>query len=395
MALFRYKALNDMGKKVVGVIDADSLALAQERLLREQVMVTDLTLLEKKEDKIVLSPPLLLNFTRELSQLLRAGLPLYESLLTIEEKYRRHRTHPLFLDLCDKLKSGSSLSHILKKYPKSFDAIYLSLVHAGEKSGSLPQIFDQLTLLISRQQRLKKQLISSLTYPGILFGFCMIVVASLLFFVVPSLQELFDGRNVHPLTRTVLAISKWVNANTLLLFSALTALVVGPMVFLRMPNGRLLLQRFLLKVPIFKTLLLDSALIRFCRSCSLLLAGGVPLIEALTLARKTMKLVELEQAIESAEKKIVEGERLSQQLKRSPLIPPVVIRMLSIAEETGTMGHMLQKIAEIYDEELEKNLAQLTTFLQPALLLTLGAIVGLVVLSILLPLTDVSSFMNN
>lgn len=395
MALFRYKALNDMGKKVVGVIDADSLALAQERLLREQVMVTDLTLLEKKEDKIVLSPPLLLNFTRELSQLLRAGLPLYESLLTIEEKYRRHRTHPLFLDLCDKLKSGSSLSYILKKYPKSFDAIYLSLVHAGEKSGSLPQIFDQLTLLISRQQRLKKQLISSLTYPGILFGFCMIVVASLLFFVVPSLQELFDGRNVHPLTRTVLAISKWVNANTLLLFSALTAIVLGPFVFLRMPNGRLLLQRFLLKVPIFKTLLLDSALIRFCRSCSLLLAGGVPLIEALTLARKTMKLVELEQAIESAEKKIVEGERLSQQLKRSPLIPPVVIRMLSIAEETGTMGHMLQKIAEIYDEELEKNLAQLTTFLQPALLLTLGAIVGLVVLSILLPLTDVSSFMNN
>lgn len=157
---------------------------------------------------------------------------------------------------------------------------------------------------------------------------------------------------------------------------------------------RRLWEKFLLRIPLFKTLILQSVLIRFCRCSSVLLTGGVSLIDALTLARSVMRHVALEEVIERAEKKIVEGKKLSAELKDSLLIPPLVSRMLAIAEETGKMAPMLQNVAEIYDEELERSLLQITTLLQPLLLVILGGIVGLVLLSILIPLTDVNSIIG-
>lgn len=393
MALFRYQAFTQAGKKITGVIDADSYALAKEKLVKQQVMVTHLAVHEKKE--IILDRPLLLTFTRELAQLLQAGLPLYESLLTIEEKYRSHKCHPLFLDLCDRLKCGSSFSSILARYPKSFDSVYLALIKAGEEGGSLETVVQQLAELISRQQRLRKQLVAAFTYPSILFAFCLLVTIGLLVFVVPSLEELFEGRKLHPVTELVLGLSHWVNQYGLLFLISLIGVGFAASFYFRSESGKTSLQRTLLKVPFLKTLLTRSALTRFCQCSSLLIDGGLPLLDVLRLSRKSMKFRLLEEVIEGAEMRIIEGKSLSAELKNSPLMPTLVVRMLSIAEETGKMGHIFKKLAEIYDEELEKNLMQLSAFLQPALLMTLGVIVGLVVLSILLPLTDVSSFLSS
>jgi general secretion pathway protein F/type IV pilus assembly protein PilC len=162
---------------------------------------------------------------------------------------------------------------------------------------------------------------------------------------------------------------------------------------MRRPRGKTRLYELCLKLPLIKTLLLHSALVRFCRSLAMLLEGGVPLLDALALSRHILKSPLLEASILQAEKRVGQGERLSAAFRGAPLIPSLVLRMLSLAEETGKMGDAFYHLSEIYDEEMEKHLAQLSTFLQPALLITLGAIVGLVVLSILLPLTDVSSFM--
>jgi general secretion pathway protein F len=394
MPLFRYHALTVEGRKTIGVIDADTYPLAKERLRKQELMVTRLSLLEKDRQEVRLKPPLLLAFTRELAQLLRAGLPLYESLLTIEEKYRKHRAHPLFLDLCDQLKSGSSLSSALKNYPKTFDGIYVSMITAAEQSGSLSLVLDQLSLLVARQQKLKKQLISALIYPAFLGIFCLLVVFALLFFIIPSMKDLFEGRALHPLTQTVLGLSNWVNEYASVLGLSFLLFLLGAFALWRRKQTRVSLEKLALKTPFFKTLIIQSALIRFCRSASMLLAGGVPLTQALQLSRKVIKNILLESVIEEAEKRIVEGEKLSNQLKLSPFVPSLLVRMLAIAEETGRMAPMLQNVAEIYDEELERSLAQLTTFLQPVLLMILGAVVGLVLLSVLLPLTDVSSFIS-
>ncbi len=392
MPLFRYHAVTVDGKALKGVIDADSLLVAKDRLRKQQILVTNVVPLKNKQDQLSLKPPQLLAFTRELAQLLKAGLPLYESLTTIEEKHRRHKTHPLFLDLCDHLKGGVAFSTALKKYPATFNRIYLSMVQVAEQSGNLVAVFDQLAQLITRQQKLKKQLSSALTYPAFLLTFCCAIVCGLLFFVIPSMKELFEGRALHPMTALILSISNWVNTHTLFLTFSLISLLTTFVLVIRSTQGKIFFYEFSLRLPFVKTLLLDSALVRMCRSLSMLLAGGVPLLDALSLSRGAVKSILIEQALQEAEKRVAQGERLSAALKGSPIIPPLVLRMLALAEETGKMGDAFFNLAEIYDEEMEKHISQLTTFLQPALLITLGAIVGLVVLSILLPLTDMSSF---
>lgn len=394
MPLFRYQAITPEGRSLKGIIDADSLSVAKERLRKQHILVTAIVLLVSKQNQVSLNPSLLLSFTRELAQLLKAGLPLYESLLTIEEKYRRHKSHPLILDLCDHLKGGGSLSAALKRYPATFDRIYLSMIQVAEQSGNLPEVFDQLAQLIARQQKLKKQLSAALTYPCFLASFCVLIVCGLLFFVIPSMKELFENRDLHPMTALVLAVSDWVNAHLVSLIIGISTLLSALVFALRSKAGQLFLYEFALKLPFAKTLLLQSALLRFCRSFAMLLSAGVPLLEALGLSRNVAKSPLLETAISDAEKRIAQGERLCSAFKSAPIIPPLVLRMLSLAEETGKMDEAVLKLAEIYDEGMERHISQLTTFLQPALLIVLGAIVGLVVLSILLPLTDVSSFVD-
>jgi general secretion pathway protein F len=392
MPLFRYHAVAPDGKAIKGVIDADSLLVAKERLRKQQVMVTEVCPLQAKQDQLCLPAPVRLSFTRELAQLLKAGLPLYESLLTIEEKYRRHKWHSVFLDMCDHLKAGSSLSSALKRYPSTFDRIYLAMVQVAEESGELAAVFEQLAQLIARQQKLKKQLTATLAYPAFLALFCVCIVGGLMFFVVPSMKELFEDRALHPVTAIVLAMSNWLNAHIPFLIVALTTLIAGVCFALRSAKAKELLFSLSLKLPFINTLLLHSALVRLCRSLAMLLAGGVPLLEALSLSRQVARSPLIERAILAAERRVSHGERLSAAFRDAPLMPPLVLRMLALAEETGKMGEAFFNLAAIYDDEVEKHLTQLSTYLQPALLITLGAIVGLVVLSILLPLTDVSSF---
>ncbi len=394
MPLFRYRALTEMGKRVSGVIDADSFDLAKERLKKEKVFVTKLSAVQHKKE-IALRPQLLLAFTRELGQLLQAGLPLYESLLTVEEKYRHHRSHALLLDLCDKLKGGAQLSEALSMYPKTFDSIFISMVRAGEKTGSLGWAFQQIYELIERRQKLGKQLISAMAYPAFLGVFCFLMVIGLLLFVIPSMRELFEGRHLHPLTQTVLSISNFLEHSFVTILLTVLCVVSAVTYFFRQPQGKLWFQKVMQKIPILKTVLLQAALIRFCRSASILLKGGVPLTTSLAISRGSMRHALLEEAIAAAENSLIEGKTLSGQLKNSPYIPPLVTRMLSIAEETGKLPEMLKSLSDIYDGELERSLTLVTTFLQPALLVVLGGVVGLVILSILLPLTDVSSLISS
>ncbi len=394
MPLFRYEAVGSNGKSLESVIDADSLAAARERLRKQHIFVVSLEPLKKRTKQLKLSNPLLQSFTRELSQLLRAGLPLYESLVTIEEKYRKTTVHPLFLDLCDHLKAGALFSSILKRYPGSFGPIYLAMVQVGEKSGNLPFAIECLYQLLTKQQKLKKELLAALTYPALLGVFCFFIVCGLLFFMVPAMQELFEGRPLHPMTATVLALSRWLTCNASVLAATLAGMALVGIYAFKQKKTRLFIEGVSLKLPYVKTLILDSNWVRFFRVSGLLLKGGLPLVETLQLAQYVLTSERLKSVVERAEAGVLEGKRLSEVLRIDPIVPPLVSRMFALAEETGKMGEALENLADIYEEEVGKHLSQLTTYLQPALLILLGAIVGVVILSILLPLTDVSSFLS-
>lgn len=395
MTLYRYEAISKEGKKTFGVVNADSYDLAKDVLRKQKILVVKLATYKDRKKSVKVPYSLLLSFTRDASQLLKAGLPLYETLLAIEEKYRATQAHPLFLDLCDKVKHGKHLSAALSAYPGAFDQIYVSMIASAEETGSLPEVFMQLEQLISRQQKLKKQLGSAMIYPLFLLSFCMIVVTALFFFLIPSMQQLFEGRQLHPMTQVVLNISLFLRTYGAMMGGGLACIVLGIIFFFSTKRGKLALQKGLLQLPLISRMITQAVLVRFCRALSVMLSSSVALIDALRLSKKIMSNPCFEEIVTNAEKKIMQGGKLSEELSKSSLIPALMIRMLSIAEEAGNTSEMLKNIAEIYEEELEKSLTRITAMLQPVMLLFLAVVVGIVILSILLPLTDVGSFLNN
>ncbi len=395
MPLFRYHAVATTGRKTIGVIEADSLSSAKDRLRLQNMVITDVAPYLKEKKKLAIPSIELLDMTRMISQLLSAGIPLYEALIIVEEKYHKVSFHPILVELCDRVKKGEALSSSLSHYQEIFDPIYIAMVKAGEESGALAQTFQEITELLKDRSRLKKQLIAATAYPIFLGSFCIVVFVSLLIWVIPSLKNLFDGRALHPLTHFVFKLSDIFLAHSLLIFSSCALIGIGIFICITHPRFRGYWDRMLLKIPLIGPLVLLAATVRFCRTCSLLLEGGTPLLQALRLTRSVLKNQILESAFIDVEKNVSEGEPLSIQIDRTKLMPTLVSRMLAIGEKTGQNASMLKHIALLCEEDLSRTLQRYTALLQPLLLLVLGLIIGTVILSILIPLTDVGSVLQS
>ncbi len=395
MPLFRYQAVITSGRKTSGVIEADSLTSAKDRLRQQNMVITEVApyLETKKKNSIPFSE--LSDMTRMLSQLLSAGIPLYEALIIVEEKYHKASYHPILVDLCDRVKKGEALSTSLTYYKEIFDPIYISMVRAGEESGALSRSFEQLTVLLQDKSRLKKQLIAATAYPIFLACFCVTVFISLLIWVIPSLKNLFEGRALHPLTRVVFNLSDLFLDHSFLIFGSAALFSLLIFTCITHPRFRAFWDLILLKFPLIGPLILLAATVRFCRTCSLLLEGGTPLLHSLQLTRAVLKNRILETALLNVEKNVSEGEPLSAQIEKTGLMPSLVFRMLAIGEKTGQNATMLKHIASLCEEDLTRTLERYSALLQPLLLLVLGLLIGTVVLSILIPLTDVGSILQS
>jgi len=391
MALYRYQARCILGKKQDGTIKADTLEQAKEILKKQQLFVTQLGIVKLNPKITHLSKDLLVHFTHELAQLLKAGLPLYESLLAIEDKYKTHRAHMLFLELCESVKQGKQLSKALAMFPETFNRIYISMVASGEEMGGLDYVFSQLADLTARQEKLKKQLISAMIYPSFLFAFCFLVVGALFFFLIPSMEQLFEGRALHPMTQVVLNVSIFLRQHAVILGCSLCCLVLSAVVAFTSKGVKEKLQWLFLKTPLLNKMITQAVLSRFARALSVMLKSSVTLMEALKLSKQIMNQPQFEHVITQCEQGIMQGGKFSMFLEKEPLIPRLVVRMVAIAEQSGNLSEMLSNIAEIYEQELDKSLTRFTTMLQPVMLVILAVIVGIVILSILVPLTDVGS----
>ncbi len=394
MPLYQYKAISEKGKKIGGSIDADSLQEAKQKLIRLQISVLKVELLSEKQLKTALKKKELFSLTSELTRLLQAGLPLFEALSALEEKYKGQKIHSLLLDLCDQVKSGESFSRALGRHQQTFDLLFVSMISNAEKTGRLAETLEELSILLQRQMKIRKQIVSALLYPSLLATFCLVILLSLLFFVVPSLSELFEGRELHPLTRIVFACSAFaIQAKSLL--TVFSCLILGGIGFLCFSSkGKFWGRKVCSQLPFLKNLFAKIAFVRFCRAAATLLDGGLPVIAAFRQARSVMGHPLLEELVEKAERRIEEGSQIYVPFEKHPLIPPLVPRMMAIAEQGGRLPFMMEQIAEIYEDELETYLNHFASLAQPILLLILGGLVGFVLLSVLLPLTDVSSFIT-
>ena len=392
MPLYQYQYVDSSGKKRSGAIDAQGEREAKAKLREQGFLITSLRVKSKIGKKQNLKGDYLLAFTMQLSQLINAGVPLYESLIAIEEQSRGDPYHQVILSVCEQIRSGTSLSVAMGSYPDSFDRLYCGMVAAGEAVGALGPVLEKLSLFLSRTMKLKKQITTAMIYPGILGGFSLLIIGVLLGFVVPSLEGIFAERKLNAFTNAVLTFSHIFRDYWWLYFPIIIATLVWGVWKLKSPSGRLWIEKTVLKIPLLKSLVIQTAVARFCRTMGTLLQGGLNMIESLRISRNIVRNVILEKEIQAAEGKIIEGHSLSQELKKSPYFPHLVSRMLAVGEESGTTVAMLNRIAEMYEGEIEKTLDRVMAMAQPVILIVMGLVIGTVLLAILLPLTDVSSF---
>ncbi|MDR3624170.1 MAG: type II secretion system F family protein [Chlamydiales bacterium] len=393
MPVFNYFAVDAEGKECSGAIDAHTERDVRSVLRLQGLVLTKLKQV-KREAFVRFTKLELLTFTQQLRQLLEAGLPLYDSLVTLEGQFKDKKWHRLLLGLCEHIQRGSSFSNALEQYTHLFDRTYIAMVRAGELSGSLSSIFVEICAYLEKQLKLQKQIINSLIYPMILLGFASIVIMLLLFFVIPSIEALFESKELEGLTYVVLQASLFARnyGDVSLLFLAL----VISFIFWKkraIKQSRITYE-LILRIPMLKMIFVRVALARFFRTLATLQKGGVSLLEALFMSREVMNFPPLEKVVADAQEKIVEGSKLSIELKKSSLIPPLVYRMLAVGEECGSSVVTYQKMAEMYEEEVEKNIARYTAIAQPIILIFMGAVVGIVMLAVLLPLTDTSILMG-
>lgn len=391
MPVFHYQAIDSKGKKTKGFVDAMNELEAKQKLREQGVMLTKLGSNQSLKRRQHLNADQLLAFSTMMNQLMSAKLPLYESLTTLEEQVRAEPYHRIILSLAEQVKAGSTLSDAMKHFPDSFNSLYVSMIAAGEASGSLESILDRLVLFLNKQSKLRKQISNALIYPGILAAFAFCVIILLMGFVVPSMEGIFEGRTLNGFTEVVLGISRFLRSHWLLLIILIGGSGFGLFTYLRRPKGQQDLERLLMKMPLIKTLLIEAALVRFSRTLSTLLEGGLPLIDGLKLSAGVMQNHLMQEEVKRAENRVLEGGRLKDEFRRSRYLPQMAIRMMAIGEDSGHLSDMLKKVADIYEEDLEKTIERTMSLAQPCILIIMGAIIGLVLLAILLPMTDLSS----
>lgn len=391
MPLYQYQVI-DKGKKRKGLIDAHSEREAKAILREKGLMVTVIQEKISTVSKENLKGEKLVNFTVQLSQLVGAGVPVYESLIALEEQYRDEPFDRIILSLCEKIKAGTPLSEAMAEFPDTFDRLYCSMITAGESAGALDIVLEKLSDLLTKQEKLKKDIMTAMLYPSILGGFSLMVIAMLVGFVIPSIEGIFEGRKLNGFTEFVIGFSHFTR-NWWWVYVPVISGGIGWLVYkIRTPSGKVTFEKILLRIPLIRTMVIQAAVARFCRTMGTLQKGGLTIIDSLRIAREVMRNRTLEEEIRRAEARIIEGSSLSKEIGKSRWIPRMVAKMLAVGEESGTTIMMMNKIADMYEQNLENTLQRIMTLAQPIILIFMGCIIGSVLISILLPLTDMSSF---
>ena len=331
---------------------------------------------------------------RELATILEAGLPLVQALDIAAESQQLVRMQELLESLSRDVSSGNPFSEALKRHPKHFGSLHASLAAAGERSGRLPEFLSSLATWLERRERIRKKISSALRYPAAVLGIAVIVVGLMLVYVVPEFERMFAGYGAElpPLTRLVVDLSERLRDDGLVLLAAATGIALGlGWLRRRLPGARNLEERVKLRLPLLGGLLAQAALARFMRTLATLIAAGLPAIDALEAAAGACGSPFYEEAIRQARDDVATGLSLRRSMAYLNALPPELVRMVGVGEETGRLSEMCGHLAERYEEELESAADRLGALLEPLLMAILGILIGGLVLAMYLPVFQMGS----
>ena len=417
MPNFQYEAVNAAGKAQKGVIEASSPEDAQSQLKAQGFFPTSVaekkgrgakkaskgTKAVKKKGRGFsfsigrVNLKKMTTFTRQLSTLQDAGLPLLRSMQILEKQQKPGRLKNILADTCEDVEAGSALSDAMAKHPKAFDRLYSKMVAAGEVGGVLDVILQRLADFMEKSQRLKRRIKGAMIYPVVVISIAVLIVTGIMYYVIPKFQEIFNDFDVElpGLTLWLVDASKWVAGNSSEEQSVPGAvwIIISPfLIFLfyklvRITGpGKMITDVVFARLPVLGPLIRKTSVARFTRTLGTLISAGVPILEAITITKDTSGNYIYETALTKVHDSIREGESFSGPLESSKVVDPIVVNMIDVGEETGDLDVMLMKIADNYDEEVDVAVASLLSLLEPFMVVILGGIVGTIVLALFLPL---------
>ncbi|HEX3033697.1 MAG TPA: type II secretion system inner membrane protein GspF [Thermodesulfobacteriota bacterium] len=398
MAVYKYKAIDESGKSIGGIVDAESPKAATEKLRRQGIFLSSLNEVAKEKGKRQfffgrVSMAELAVTTRQFSTLISAGLPLEASLVALSEQAEDVRFSQVLTEVKDKISEGSSLTNALKQHPKFFSDLYINIVRAGEVSGKLDIVLLRLADFMEKQQALRSRVRGALIYPIFMFFIGSGVLFFMMTYVIPKIAKIFEEseRALPLITVVLIGLSGFISQNfglLLLIFAGLLFLLYR---FKKTERGRRFFDRLILRLPIFGRISKMVIISRFTRTLGTLLASGIPLLDALHVGEAVMENTVYVEALESVRENVREGKSFAGPLRESGVFPPLVTRMITVGEQTGELEEMLIKVADTYDLQVETSVSALTSLLEPVMILIMGVVVGFIVFAILLPIFDLTS----
>lgn len=401
MATFAYVGRSKSGAVKKGELNAKSKDEAVDQLRKQNVVVTSL---EEKAGKTGFSLKLgsgltdkdLVVFTRQFGTMINAGLPLVQCLEILSTQSENKVLRETVGEVKGQVEGGSTFSDALKRHPKVFDDLYVNMVHAGEVGGLLDTILTRLAKHIEKAMKLKGQIKSAMVYPSAILGVAGIVITVLMIWVIPVFEKMFKemsgGKMGLPApTQLVIDTSNAFQSYWWVLLGIVVGCIVGIKKYYGTPRGRMAIDKFLLRVPIFGDLIRKASVAKFTRTLGTLLSSGVPLLDGLTICAKTSGNKVIEEALINARVSISGGKTIADPLTESQVFPKMVTHMIAVGESTGALDAMLSKIADFYEDEVDQAVASLTSLLEPMMMVFLGVVIGFIVIAMYLPIFTMAS----
>jgi len=401
MQSFKYSVKNKEGKTIEGTTESRDREALIETLRKQEFTIISIEKSDghkAKKTKAAKRVKLddLVIFSRQLATMVEAGVPLVGALDVLAQQIEKPAFRAVIAKIRDDVETGSSLSQALAKHPYIFSSLYINLVKAGEFSGKLDEILNRIASYLEKTAALQRKIKSAMVYPIAVITIAIGITIFLLVKVVPTFKGIFEmlGGSLPMPTQVLLMVSDFVRNHILFGLGGLVAFVIVFSQGIKTESGRLLFDRFLLKLPVFGMLIKKVSVAKFSRTLSTLVRSGVPILTALEIVAKTAGNKIVENTVNDARKAIREGKPIADPLSKSKVFPPMVVRMIAIGEQTGELEKMLGKIADFYDEQVDAAVAALTSMIEPMIIVFLGGVVGGIVIAIFMPIFKITEIIG-
>jgi type IV pilus assembly protein PilC len=400
MPVFKYIAKDRKGQPVSGVLSVQNRDVLIENLRKRELIIISITE-EKSSAKITpaskkIKADDLVIFARQLATMVDAGIPLVQALDILHEQSESKKFNEIIGEIANDVETGSSFSEALAKHPKVFSALFINMVKAGESSGTLDDILDRIAGYMEKSNALKRKIRSALVYPEVVTAMAIIITLVLLIKVIPVFKEIFAGFGAKLPTPTLLLITFSDFLRKYFILGVVAVAVAGFILsrYIATEGGRLRFDRTMLKLPVFGSMFRKVSVSKFARTLSTLIKSGVPILTSLEIVAKTSGNRVVELAVNDVRASIKEGENIAQPLGKSGVFPSMVVRMISVGEQTGEMEKMLTKIADFYDEQVDAAVSGLTSLIEPLIMAFLGIVIGSIVVAMFMPIFKLSQIIS-